>query len=143
MNVKQHPLTGIGPDGRWTLLNSFDGRFRPYGFSYLHNSYLLVWLRLGLLGLVAYVAFLLTSIWMLLGRRLPLESIVVGAMMAGLTVAVYTASFLVTAARWPTTVGLLLGIGLAARARTQPAERDAEVTQTDDFPRDELMPGNN
>ena len=143
MNVKQHPLTGIGPDGRWTLLNSFDGQFRPYGFTYLHNSYLLVWLRLGLLGLVAYVAFLLTSIWMLLGRRLPLESIVVGAMMAGLTVAVYTASFLVTAARWPTTVGLLLGIGLAARARTQPAEKDAELTQTDDFPRDELMPSKN
>ncbi|MHB8059823.1 MAG: O-antigen ligase family protein [Gaiellaceae bacterium] len=115
MNVKRHSVAGIGPDGKWTLYNSFDGRFRPYGFSYLHNSYLLVWLRLGLLGLVAYVALFVTSIWMLLGRRLPLESIVVGAMMTGLAMAVYTASFLITGARWPTTVGLLLGIGLAAR----------------------------
>jgi len=122
MNVKRHSIAGIGPDGEWTLYNSFDGRFRPYGFSYLHNSYLLVWLRLGLLGLVAYVALFATSIWTLLKRRLPLESVVVGAMMAGLAMAVYTASFLITGARWPTTVGLLLGIGLAARTEHGPPD---------------------
>jgi len=130
INVKRHLVSGIGPDGEWTLYNSFDGRFRPYGFSYLHNSYLLVWLRLGLLGLAAYVALFLTSIRMLLGRRLPLESIVVGAMMVGLAMAVYTASFLITGARWPITVGLLLGIGLAAAAQRrseQSADEPAEL----------------
>jgi len=71
---------------------------------------------------VAYVALFATSIWTLLKRRLPLESVVVGAMMAGLAMAVYTASFLITGARWPTTVGLLLGIGLAARTEHGPPD---------------------
>ena len=122
MNAQQHPLSGIGPASNWTLYNSYDGQFRPYGFSYLHNSYLWVWLRFGLLGLVAYLAFFLTSARALLRRSLPLEAIVVGAMVIGLAVAVYTASFLTTTARWPTTVGLLVGIGLAAAAKQRAPE---------------------
>jgi O-antigen ligase len=145
-NVQQHPFGGIGPSTDWTLYDSFDGRFRPYGFSYLHNSYLWVWLRFGLLGLAAYVGLFATSAWKLLGRRLPLESTIAGAMMVGLAIAVYTASFLTTTVRWPTTVGLLLGIGLAARARKQPVEGNegnAEMTQADDSPQDELIPVGN
>lgn len=126
MNVQQHPLSGIGPASNWTFYNSYDGQFRPYGFSYLHNSYLWVWLRFGLLGLVAYVAFFLTSARALLRRSLPLEAIVVGAMVIGLAIAVYTASFLTTTARWPTTVGLLVGIGLAAAAKQRPPEEALE-----------------
>jgi O-antigen ligase len=139
-NVQHHPVGGIGPSTDWTFYNSFDGRFQPYGFTYLHNSYLWVWLRFGLLGLVAYVGLFAASAWKLLGRRLPLESTIAGAMMVGLAIAVYTASFLTTTVRWPTTVGLLLGIGLAARAGKQPAEGGTETTQTDDSPQDELMP---
>ncbi|HEY5479491.1 MAG TPA: O-antigen ligase family protein, partial [Gaiellaceae bacterium] len=122
MNVQQHPLSGIGPASNWTLYNSYDGQFLPYGFSYLHNSYLWVWLRFGLLGLVAYAAFFLTSARALLRRSVPIEAIVVGAMVIGLAIAVYTASFLTTTARWPTTVGLLVGIGLAAAAKQRPPE---------------------
>jgi hypothetical protein len=122
MNVEHHPLAGIGPASDWTLYNSYDGRFRPYGFSYLHNSYLWVWLRFSLLGLVAYVAFFLTSARALLRRSLPLEAIVVGAMMVGLAIAVYTASFLTTTSRWPTTVGLLVGIGYAAKTQADEIE---------------------
>jgi O-antigen ligase len=121
-NVQRHPIGGIGPSTDWTLYNSFDGQFQPYGFSYLHNSYLWVWLRFGLLGLVAYLGLFVTSVLKLLGRRPPLESIIAGAMMAGLAIAVYTASFLTTTVRWPTTVGLLLGIGLAARSRQRSVE---------------------
>ncbi len=138
-NVQHHPVGGIGPSTDWTFYNSFDGRFRPYGFSYLHNSYLWVWLRFGLLGLVAYVGLFAASAWKLLGRRLPLESTIAGAMMVGLVIAVYTASFLTTTVRWPTTVGLLLGIGLAARARMQSDERDDGITHTDASPQNELM----
>ena len=121
-NVQHHPLGGIGPSTDWTLYDSFGGRFRPYGFSYLHNSYIWVWLRFGLLGLVALVGLFVTSAWKLLGRRLPLESTIAGAMMAGLAIALYTASFLTTTIRWPTTVGLLLGIGLAARSQGRSTE---------------------
>ncbi len=117
-NIERHPLVGIGPATDWTLYDSFNGRFRPYGFSYLHNSYLWVWLRFSVLGLAAYVLFFALSAWRLLGgRRSPLEAVAAGGMMIGLSIAVYTASFLTTTARWPLTVGLLLGIGLAARVR--------------------------
>ena len=125
-NVQHHPITGIGPSTDWTFYNSFDGRFQPYGYNYLHNSYIWVWLRFGLLGLVAFVGLLATSAWKLLGRRLPLESNVAGGMIVGLAVALYTASFLTTTVRWPTTVGLLLGIGLAARSRQRSAEQELE-----------------
>lgn len=114
-NIEHNPVRGIGPSTDWTLYNSFDGRFRPYGFSYLHNSYLWVWLRFGLLGFAAYVLFFVSSAWKLLGRRSSLEAIAAGGMVAGLAVAVYTASFITTTARWPVTVGMLLGIGLGAR----------------------------
>ena len=129
-NVQHHPVGGIGPSTDWTFYNSFDGRFQPYGFTYLHNSYLWVWLRFGLLGLVAYVGLFAASAWKLLGRRLPLESTIAGAMMVGLAIAVYTASFLTTTVRWPTTVGLLLGIGLAARSRQRSAEPVLAPTTT-------------
>ena len=129
-NVQHHPVGGIGPSTDWTFYNSFDGRFQPYGFTYLHNSYLWVWLRFGLLGLVAYVGLFAASAWKLLGRRLPLESTIAGAMMVGLVIAVYTASFLTTTVRWPTTVGLLLGIGLAARSRQRSAEPVMAPTTT-------------
>ncbi|MGD0274332.1 MAG: O-antigen ligase family protein [Gaiellaceae bacterium] len=129
-NVQRHPLSGIGPSTNWTLFNSFDNRFRPAAFSYLHNSYLWVWLRFGLLGLAAFVGLFATSLWKLLGRRLPLESTVIGAMIAGLAIAVYTASFLTTTVRWPTTVGLLLGIGLAARSQARAAEPVLEPATT-------------
>lgn len=129
-NVQRHPLGGIGPSTDWTLYNSFDGSFQPYGFSYLHNSYLWVWLRFGLLGLIAYVGLFVTSALKLLGRRLPLESTIAGAMMVGLAIAVYTASFLTTTVRWPTTVGLLLGIGLAAGSRQRSAEPVLAPTTT-------------
>ncbi len=118
-NIEHHPVLGIGPATDWTLYDSFDGRFRPYGFSYLHNSYLWVWLRYGLLGLAAYVLFFVSSAWKLIGRRSPLESIATGSVIVGLAIAVYTASFITTTARWPLTVGMVLGIGLAARDEVQ------------------------
>jgi O-antigen ligase len=139
-NVQHHPLAGIGPSTEWTLYNSFDGSFRPYSFSYLHNSYLWVWLRFGLFGLFAYLGLFVTSGWKLLGRRLPLESTIAGAMMVGLSVAVYTASFLTTTVRWPTTVGVLLGIGLAARAGTQPPDSEPGGTRASDPSLDEPVP---
>ena len=115
LNVKHHWLTGIGPATDWTLYNSFDLQFHPSAYSYLHNSYLWVWLRFGLLGLVAYVGFLGTSAFSLLRRRsVPLEATIIGGAVVGLAFAVATASFVTTTVRWPTTIGLMVGIGLAA-----------------------------
>jgi O-antigen ligase len=126
LNVKHNWLGGIGPATDWTLYNSYNMRYRPYNFSYLHNSYLWVWLRWGLLGLIAYVGFLAVSALALLGRRrLPIESVVAGGTVVGASIAVFTASYLTTTARWPITVGLIVGIGLAARARATQAERAA------------------
>ncbi len=115
LNIKAHWLGGIGPSTDWTLYRTFDGRFKPYGLDYLHNSFLWVWLRFSLVGLVAYVAFLLVSAFSLIRRSAPIESVVIGAAMAGLAFALATASFLTTTVRWPLLVGLLVGIALCAR----------------------------
>jgi len=131
-NVEHHKLWGIGPTADWTLYRTFDGKFVPQDSSYLHNSYLWVWLRYGLLGLVLYLAFVASSALVLIRRSGPVAAVTIGASMVGLAVALATASFLTTTIRWPLTVGLFVGIGLAAYRRRAPQE--AGGWQLEDVP---------
>lgn len=126
MNVERNWLFGIGPTGDWSLYRIFDGKFVPDYRDYLHHSYLWVWLRYGLLGMLLYVAFLAVSAGLLLRKSAPLVSVVVGGSIAGLAVALVTASWLTTTSRWPLTVGLLLGIALAARDQGRDAVSPSE-----------------
>ena len=135
MNIERNWLGGIGPATDWTLYNSFSARFRPYNFSYLHNSYMWVWLRYGLIGLIAYLGFIGTSAFTLLHRRrYPIECAATGGAVVGVAIAVFTASYLTTTDRWPITVGLIVGIGLAARARFLQSERETAPAGAADEP---------
>lgn len=123
LNVKEHPVWGIGPTADWIVYRTFDGRFRALGTDYLHNSYLWVWLRYSVVGLVLFIAFLATSAIVLIRRSSPIVSLAVGASMLGLAVTLVTGSSLTTTTRWPLIVGLMLGIALAAGAeRDLPSE---------------------
>ena len=114
-NVERHWVWGIGPTEDWTVYRTFDGKFeRIDDGDYLHNSYLWVWLRYGLLGLAAYVAFLAVSALTLVRRGAPVVAVIVGASIIGLAATLATASYLTTTLRWPLIVGLFLGIALAA-----------------------------
>jgi O-antigen ligase len=115
-NIRRNWAFGIGPTAHWALYDTVGGNFRlsEEFRSYLHNSYQWVWLRFGLIGLLAYVAFFLVSARTLLRRQAPRVAIIVGGSVVGAAVGVVTASFLTTTTRWPLTVGLLLGVALAA-----------------------------
>jgi len=114
LNVKRHWLWGIGPTTDWIVYRTFDGKFKALGPDYLHNSYLWVWLRYSLAGLILFVTFLVTPAIVLIRRSAPIVCVAVGASMLGLGVELVTASSLTTTTRWPLTVGLFLGIALAA-----------------------------
>jgi O-antigen ligase len=115
LNVKAHWLDGIGPTADWTVFTTFEGRFERLGPNYAHNSYLWVWLRYGLVGLVLYIAFLVSTAVTLIRRSAPVESVIVGGSILGLAFALATASFLTTTVRWPLIFGLFVGIALQAR----------------------------
>lgn len=110
LNVERNWLDGIGPTSDWILYRTFDGKFEPYDNDYLHNSYLWMWLRYGLIGLVTYAAFIAVSALVFVRRSAPVAVVVIGGSMVGLAFAVATASFLTTTSRWPLLVGLLVGI---------------------------------
>lgn len=114
LNVERNWLWGIGPNADWTLYRSFDGKFEVQDPRYVHNSYLWVWLRYGLFGLAALACFLAISALTLIRRSAPIVSVTAGAAVVGLAGTLVTASFLTTTTRWPLTIGLLVGIGLAA-----------------------------
>ena len=125
LNVKDNWLFGIGAINDWTLYRTFDGAFTPVNREYLHNSYLWVWLRYGLVGLVAFVAFLGIAAATLIRRSAPVAVVAVGASMVGLAATLVTASFLTTTTRWPLTVGLFLGIALGASREASAATTDS------------------
>ena len=124
INVREHWFTGIGPTANWTLYDTSGGLFRPSDNvrHYLHNSYQWVWLRYSLVGLVVFVAFLAVTARTLLRRGVPAVALIVGGSIVGLGIALVTASFMTTTTRWPLTVGLYLGVALAALHLARRAE---------------------
>lgn len=56
-NIEQAPLTGLGFGVPWTQVDPLPGYF-PDNRQYTHIGYLWVWLKMGILGLLAYLAFL-------------------------------------------------------------------------------------
>ena len=115
LNVKDHWLGGIGPSTDWILYRTFGGRFRPLSQDYLHNSYLWVWLRFSLFGLLAYVGFFVACAATLIRRSAPVSVVIIGSSTLGVAFAAATASFLTTTVRWPLLVGLLVGVALFER----------------------------
>jgi O-Antigen ligase len=59
--IKQHPIAGLGLDVPWAATVQPLSVEHPEGRQYVHFAALWFWLKLGVLGLIAYLALLLTS----------------------------------------------------------------------------------
>jgi len=121
-NIRANAITGIG----LTQPYLSNVQFRYQEPTYLHNNYLWVWLKFGLLGLAA-MGFL---IWRVLrtaarGAR-PLHrtarlddaqaTLAAAGVTLGFLVAIVTASFLTASVRFPTLVGATLAVLATAPA---------------------------
>lgn len=129
--IREHPLTGLGVTIPWAATVQPLSIEHEEGREYVHFAALWFWLKLGLLGLFAYVAILFGSmvlawrVW----RSSPepwLRAFAIASLagMAGLIVMDTTASFTGVDARFTvlfaTQVGLL---GLLARSSAASLER--------------------
>jgi O-Antigen ligase len=135
--IKAHPITGLGVTIPWaataqTLSVEGEGEGRQY----VHFAALWFWLKLGVLGLLAYVGVMLGSMWLAwqawrrssegLLRAFALAS---GAGMLGLIVIDTTASFTGVDARFTTLFAAQVGL-LALIAKTAAPSAPAVVTRT-------------
>jgi O-antigen ligase len=127
--IKRHPITGLGIGIPWAAtaqtlsLESGEGEGREY----VHFAALWFWLKLGILGLFAYVGVMLGSMWLAwqawrrsrepLLRAFALAS---GAGMVGLAVIDTTASFTGVDARFTVLFAVQVGL-LALIAKTAPS----------------------
>ena len=127
--IKRHPITGLGIAIPWAAtaqtlsLESGEGEGREY----VHFAALWFWLKLGILGLCAYVGVMLGSMWLAwqawrrsrepLLRAFALAS---GAGMVGLVVIDTTASFTGVDARFTVLFAVQVGL-LALIAKTAPS----------------------
>jgi hypothetical protein len=126
--IERHPLTGIGSGGTWQATAAPLPVEHEEGRSYAHFALLLYWLKLGVLGLAAYISLILGSAllawrawrsaqdsWM---RAFGLAS---ACAVAGLAVMDTTASFTGVEARFTVIFAIQLGL-LALLAAHHPAE---------------------
>lgn len=127
--IERHPITGLGIGIPWAAtaqtlsLESGEGEGREY----VHFAALWFWLKLGILGLCAYVGVMLGSMWLAwqawrrsrepLLRAFALAS---GAGMVGLVVIDTTASFTGVDARFTVLFAVQVGL-LALIAKTAPS----------------------
>jgi hypothetical protein len=120
--IRRSPLAGIGVGVEWRAVHPMSLE-HPDGRRYVHVASLWFWLKLGLLGLVAYVAIIATALvtgvraW----RRHPdpvlaAAALAGGVALVGLAVAETTATFVGADPRMTVLVGVLLGALAALRA---------------------------
>lgn len=136
-NILRHPLLGIGADEPYTS----SVQFRSQSPKYVHNTVLAVWLKFGLLGLVAF-AWLVGRIARLAPRMVAglttsarlteaQAALAAFAAMVGFLSALLTASFLTASQRFPVFAGVLLAlIATAAKfGTTHRAGVKSEISQ--------------
>jgi hypothetical protein len=133
--IKKHPVSGLGVTIPWaataqTLSLEGEGEGRQY----VHFAALWFWLKLGVLGLLAYVGVMLGSMWLAwqawraspepLMRAFALAS---GAGMVGLVVIDTTASFTGVDPRFTVLFAVQVGL-LALLVKTAPAAPEGSPT---------------
>lgn len=114
------PLLGYGP-----LQQRIPGLFNQSGPLYVHNEFLQLWLKYGLIPVGLLIVFLVTSIWTglwVLGKNrdepFPGSGLLTGwstALLLMLPVSLMTAPYISTTQRWPLLVGVAVGILMAGR----------------------------
>jgi hypothetical protein len=130
-NIREHPVEGIGLTEPY-LSNV---QFQYQEPTYLHNNVLWVWLKFGILGLIALLwlvwrtarAGLAQAAGLVRSRRFTdaETSLAASATMLGFFVASLTASFLTASVRPPVIAGVLLavaGFGAAHVSASRPLE---------------------
>ena len=97
--LRAHPVGGLGFGVPWRATHPLPFEWEG-GRSYVHNAFLMHWLRLGALGVLAYISLLITLLvagYRLMGRlrdgRLQAIALAVAAAVPGLMVIELTASF--------------------------------------------------
>jgi O-antigen ligase len=122
--IREHPITGLGVTIPWTATVQPLSVEHEEGRQYVHFAALWFWLKLGVLGLFAYVGVLLGSMWLAWQvwrrSREPLLQVFGLASlcgMAGLIAIDTTASFTGVEGRFTLLFGMQVGL-LALLART-------------------------
>jgi O-antigen ligase len=132
-DIEDHPITGLGLAVPWT------GRFppsvdRPRAREYVHFTALWWWLKLGVLGLIAYLWLMASGTWTAFrvwreqhDPWLRAMGLGLTAALIGLAIAETTAGFTGVADRFSVVIGAVLGLLAAtlADARRAP-DREAE-----------------
>jgi hypothetical protein len=121
-NLERHPITGLGVGVGWTEYERLPTVFGT-GRQYVHSTVLWFWLKLGLLGVVAYLLFMAAGIhagWRVWKRHSDPTFRMAGlgavAAVVGLVVAETTASFTGVEPRVTVIFGAMLGWLIAADA---------------------------
>jgi O-antigen ligase len=122
--IRRHPVAGLGIEVPWRARHSLPLEHEG-GRTYAHVAVLYYWLKMGVLGLAAYVAVVVTSLllaWRVWRRAAAPLHRAVGlgllASLAGLAVAETTASFIGVDYRFSLLHPLALGVLAAISART-------------------------
>jgi O-antigen ligase len=121
-NVRRHPVTGLGLGVPWREYHRLPTVFED-GRNYVHIAALWYWLKLGVLGVIAYALFMFAAVhagWRVWKRqrdpRLRAVGLGAAAAVTGLMVAEATASFTGVEARVSVIFGAMLGWLIAAGA---------------------------
>jgi O-antigen ligase len=136
-HAQDSPLTGVGAAAR-----QLPGQVATKSDRiYIHNEWLLDWLRFGLIGATLVTIFILVSLRLSV-RRLRAERqdpliLVAAAFVAMASLAMFTAPFLSTTARWP----LLFGIAAGLLAATAGTDDRLSLTPSGSPPVDRLRAG--
>jgi O-antigen ligase len=136
--LRRQPITGLGLGVPWTARHALSEE-HVGGRQYTHVTFLFFWLRLGVLGLLAYVWIVGTTVWTAL-RTWSRSSIgldrVVGLALAagtvGLTVAETTAAFTGVDLRISVLVGASIGWLASAVLDDQPEEPSTDLPERRD-----------
>jgi hypothetical protein len=128
--IRQHPISGLGISVPWTATVRPLPQEHPNGRQYVHFAALWFWLKLGILGLFAYIGILTGGIRLSIqawrrGREPLLRAFALASMcgIVGVIVLDTTASFTGVDQRFTVLVGVQLGL-IAALAR--PVEGELE-----------------
>jgi hypothetical protein len=120
-NLRESPIVGLGMTVPWTVREPVGATSATGGNTYVHFVSLWFWMKLGLLGLAAYIAVMASALWMSfrVSRRHPSALVRASALgflaaLAGLIVAETTASFTGVDYRFSILLGVLLGCVAAA-----------------------------
>jgi O-antigen ligase len=133
-SIREQPLTGLGFGVPWTQRYPLGVQYEG-GQQYVHMAVLWWWMKMGLLGLIAYLTLLACIVWQgikawrsKLDPTVRLGAIAIAGATLGLAVAEATASFTGVDPRLTPVAGAL--VGLLAAARLEGSSRAAENLDT-------------